>query len=100
MRDYFDGYAHNAPENMIEPYATETRILMGSQRPEARLPIGVHRVIVEALLDQDNRTNIIRQAINGLQLGNTVNGIALTPPQAENALNILIDWTERYPLNE
>ena len=100
MRDYFDGYAHNAPENMIEPYATETRILMGSQRPEARLPIGVHRVIVEALLDQDNRTNIIRQAINGLQLGNTVNGIALTPPQAENALNILIDWTERFPLNE
>jgi hypothetical protein len=100
MSDYFEGRAHNVPENMIEPYATETRILMGNQRPEARLPIGVHRVIVEALLNQDNRTDVIRRAINGLQLANTVNGIDLTLPQAENALNMLIDWTERYPLNE
>jgi hypothetical protein len=100
MSDYFEGRAHNLPEDMIEPYATETRILMGSQRPEARLPIGVHRVIVDALLDQDNRTNVIRRAISGLQMANAVNGIQLTLPQAENALNILIDWTERYPLNE
>jgi hypothetical protein len=100
MNDYFEGNAYNAPENMIEPYATETRILMGSQRPEARLPIGVHRVIVDALLNQDNRSNIIRRAISGLQMANVVNGIQLTLPQAENALNILIDWTERFPLNE
>jgi hypothetical protein len=100
MSDYFEGRAHNLPEDMIEPYATETRILMGSQRPEARLPIGVHRVIVDALLDQDNRTNVIRRAISGLQMANAVNGIQLTLPQAENALNILIDWTERFPLNE
>jgi hypothetical protein len=96
MRDYFEGNAHNVPENMIEPYATETRILMGSQRPEARLGRTVHEPIVNLLLDQDNHTAEIRNLMNRLEQGNHF----LTEPQAENILNMLISWTERYPLNE
>jgi hypothetical protein len=96
MRDYFDGNAHNLPENMIEPYATETRILMGSQNPEAALPRNTHQLVTEMLLDQDNRFAEIRNLINQLQRGNYF----MTEAQAENLLNILISWTERYPLNE
>ena len=96
MRDYFDGNAHNVPENMIEPYATETRILMGNQRPEAVLPRTVHRHLVDLLLNQDQHTADIRELINQLQLNNHF----MTEAQAENMLNMLISWTERYPLNE
>ena len=96
MRDYFEGNAHNVPENMIEPYATETRILMGSQRPEARLGRTVHEPIVNLLLDQDNHTAEIRNLMNRLEQGNHF----MTEAQAENMLNMLISWTERFPLNE
>jgi hypothetical protein len=96
MRDYFDGNAHNLPENMIEPYATETRILMGSQRPEAILPRTVHRHIVDLLLNQDQHTADIQELISQLQLNNHF----MTEAQGENMLNMLISWTERYPLNE
>jgi len=103
MRDYFEGNAHNVPENMIEPYATETRILMGSQRPEARLPRDMHESIVETLLNQDDarHTENIRYIINTLQgPGHFVSMPELTAPQLENILNMVISWTERYPLNE
>jgi hypothetical protein len=98
MRDYFEGNAHNVPENMIEPYATETRILMGNQRPAARLDPNVHQELIRILLNQDRHTQDIRDLMNRLQRGNNLN--ILTQPQAENMLNMLIDWTERYPLNE
>jgi hypothetical protein len=96
IHDYLEGNAHNVPENMIEPYATDMRILMGSQRPIARLPLPLHRAAVEILLDQDNHTDSIRESIQRFQQGNAF----LTEPQAENMLNMLISWTERYPLNE
>ena len=98
MRDYFEGNAHNVPENMIEPYATETAILMGNQRPEARLNPNVHQELIRVLLNQDRHTRDIRDLMNRLQRGNNLN--ILTEPQAENMLNMLISWTERYPLNE
>jgi hypothetical protein len=103
MRDYFEGNAHNVPENMIEPYATETRILMGSQRPEARLPRDMHESIVETLLNQDDarHTENIRYIINTLQgPGHFVSMPELTTPQLENILDMVISWTERFPLNE
>jgi hypothetical protein len=99
MRDYFEGNEYNAPEDMIEPYATETRILMGSQRPEARLPRFAHQSIVEMLLDQDNTTVPIRSLLDHLQTRGG-EGLELTEPEAENLLNIIVNWTERYPLNE
>ena len=40
----------------------------------------------------------IRDLMNRLQQGNNLN--ILTRPQVENMLNMLISWTERYPLNE
>jgi hypothetical protein len=52
------------------------------------------------LLDQDNRTTDIRNLIDHLQTHGNVGMEDLTEPQAENMLNILISWTERYPLNE
>ena len=82
---------------MIEPYATDMRILMGSEREEAQLPNNVHSRIVDVLLDQDNHTADIRDLLNRLQ--RTANPL-LTEAQAENMLNMLISWTERYPLNE
>jgi hypothetical protein len=99
INDYFEGNAHNVPENMIEPFATETRILMGNQAPEAQLPIGLHREIIGWLLDQDNNTVNIRRAIDQLQRHGAA-GMDMTTAQAENILNMLISWTERYPLAE
>jgi hypothetical protein len=100
MRDYLEGNAHNLPENMIEPYATETSILMGNQtNPEARLPRFAHQSVVELLLDQDNRTQEIRDLINHLQTRGA-EGTGLSAPEAENVLNMIISWTERYPLAE
>jgi hypothetical protein len=97
IRDYLQGNAHNLPEDMIEPYATDMRILMGNEREEARLPNNVHSRIVDVLLDQDNHTADIRDLLNRLQ--RTANPL-LTEAQAENMLNMLISWTERFPLNE
>jgi hypothetical protein len=100
MEDYLQGHFANI-ENVIadmeEPYATDMRILVGNQtNPDARLSDDVHRRIVDVLLDQDNRTPVIRHAIDNLQRGNH----HMPEAQAENLLNILISWTERYPLNE
>jgi hypothetical protein len=99
IEDYLQGHFANI-ENVIadmeEPYATDMRILVGSQRPEARLRQTVHEPIVNLLLDQDNHTAEIRNLMNRLEQGNHF----LTEPQAENILNMLISWTERYPLNE
>jgi hypothetical protein len=89
------------PADMGEPYATDTRILMGSQRPEARLPNQYHRDIVDALLHQDDHTDTIRYIIDTLQgPGHFIMVPELTPPQLENILNMVISWTERYPLAE
>jgi hypothetical protein len=96
IRDYLEGNAHNLPEDMIEPYATDMRILMGSEREEARLPNDAHRLIIDRLLNQDEYTADIRDLLNRFQQGNHF----LTEAQAENLLNMLISWTERYPLNE
>lgn len=101
MRDYFEGNAHNLPENMIEPYATETRILMGNQiNPEARLPRYMHQAVTEMLLNQDARTEDIRALLNHLQTRGHQGLDNISPTQAENILEILINWTERYPLAE
>ena len=99
MDSFFDGQEHNLPEDMIEPFATDTRILMGNRRPEAALPTGLHREIVGWLLDMDNNTANIRRAIDALQ-NEPVRTLDLTEAQAENILNMLISWTEWYPLNE
>jgi uncharacterized protein YeaC (DUF1315 family) len=50
-------------------------------------------------LNQDERTQDIRDLLNHLQTRGA-EGTGLTEPQAENMLNMLISWTERYPLNE
>jgi len=95
ITDLLDG--HNIdPANMVEPYATDMRILMGSQQPEAKLPRMVHQSIINMLLDQDNHTADLRDLMNRLEQGNHF----VTEGQAENALNMLISWTERYPLDE
>ena len=98
MRDYLEGNAHNLPENMIEPYATETRILMGNQTPEARLSPNVHQELINVLLNQDRHTQDIRDLIHRLRQGNNLN--IFTDSQRRNVLNILSEWTERYPLAE
>ena len=99
IEDYLQGHFANI-ENVIadmeEPYATDMRILVGDQRPIARLPRALHRAAVEILLDQDNHTDSIRESIQRFQQNNHF----LTEPQGENMLNMLISWTERYPLNE
>jgi hypothetical protein len=100
MRDYMEGNAHNLPEDMIEPYATDMRILMGSQREEARLPRFATQALSEMLLDQDTHTQQIRELINQLQATGNEGMVDISEPQAENMLNMLISWTERYPLNE
>jgi hypothetical protein len=101
IENYFaDNGNHLFPEDMVEPYATDTRILMGDlTNPEARLPTEAHRRLVDRLLSQDDHTQDIRDAINHLQTRGA-EGTGLSEAQAENALNILISWTERYPLNE
>ena len=96
MQNYFAGAEHLVPEDMVEPYATDTRILMGSQEPETQLPRTLHRHLVDLLLDQDQHTADIRDLIDRLQQNNHF----MTEPQAENMLNMLISWTERYPLAE
>jgi hypothetical protein len=102
LTDLLDG--HNIdPANMVEPYATDMRILMGSQRPEARLPRDTHESIIESLLNQDDgrHTENIRYIINTLQgPGYFVSMPELTTPQLENILDMVISWTERYPLND
>lgn len=100
MQNYFAGRDHLLPADMVEPYATDTRILMGNlTNPDAQLPPLSHRRLIDTLLDQDENTEDIRNAINQLQ-AQGAQGTGLTEAQAENALNILISWTERYPLNE
>jgi hypothetical protein len=104
IEDYLQGHFANI-ENVIadmeEPYATDMRILVGDQRPEARLPEQYHRDIVDALLNQDDHVNTIRYIIDTLQGPGYFPAIPeLTTPQLENILNIVISWTERYPLNE
>jgi hypothetical protein len=96
MDDYFNNNLLVAPVDMVEPYATDMRILMGSQNPDATLSRMVHENVVTLLLDQDNHTADIRDLMNRLERGNYF----VTGAQAENLLNILISWTERYPLNE
>jgi len=96
MDDYFNNNLLVAPADMVEPYATDMRILMGSQNPDATLSRMVHENVVTLLLDQDNHTADIRDLMNRLERGNYF----VTGAQAENLLNILISWTERYPLNE
>jgi len=100
ITDLLDG--HNIdPANMVEPYATDMRILMGSQQPEARLPEQYHRDIIDALINQDDHVESIRYIINTLQGPGYFPAIPeLTTPQLENILNMVISWTERYPLNE
>jgi hypothetical protein len=100
MQNYFAGNEHLVPEDMVEPYATDTRILMGSQDPEARLPRFAAQALSDMLLDQDTHTQPIRQLINQLQTNGNQGMVDITEPQAENMLNMLISWTERYPLNE
>ena len=100
MQNYFaENGNHLIPEDMVEPYATDTRILMGNQDPEARLLPESHRRLVDRLLSQDDHTQDIREAINHLQTRGA-EGTGLSEAQAENALNMLISWTERYPLAE
>ena len=101
MENYFAQNGNELyPADMVEPYATDTRILMGNQiNPEARLPNQSHRRLVDTLLNQDENTEDIRTVINQLQTQGA-QGTGLTEAQAENALNILISWTERYPLAE
>jgi hypothetical protein len=101
MHDYFqnpegDDHYANLDQNGLE----DIRILMGNQAERSRLPIDMHQRIVAALLDQDNNTVALRQAMDGLQRRADYAGANLTEPQAENVLNIVISWTERYPLNE
>ena len=101
IQNYFAGNEYVVPEDMVEPYATNTRILMGSQNPEARLPEQYHRDIVDALLNQDEHTDTIRYIIDTLQGPGYFPAIPeLTARQLENILNIVISWTERYPLAE
>jgi hypothetical protein len=86
---------------MVEPYATDMRILRGNQADEARLPEQYHRDIIDALVNQDDHVDTIRYIIDTLQgPGYFVSMPELTAPQLENILNIVISWTERYPLNE
>jgi hypothetical protein len=104
IEDYLQGHFANI-ENVIadmeEPYATDMRILTGSQQPEARLPEQYHRDIIDALINQDDHVGTIRYIIDTLQgPGYFANIPELTTPQLENILNIVISWTERYPLNE
>lgn len=99
IQNYFAGNEYVVPEDMVEPYATDTRILMGSQNPEARLLPESHRYLVDKLLNQDDHTRQIRDTINRLQTRGA-EGTGLTEAQAENALNMIISWTERYPLDE
>ena len=97
MQNYFaENGNHLIPEDMVEPYATDTRILMGSQELGTQLPRTLHRHLVDLLLDQDQHTADIRDLINRLQRNNHF----MTEAQAENMLNMIISWTERYPLAE
>jgi hypothetical protein len=74
---------------------------MGSPRPEAQLPDQYHKDIVDALLNQDQHAGTIRYIIDTLQGPGYFPAITeLTDPQLENILNIVISWTERYPLAE
>lgn len=104
MQNYFAGnYNHLMPEDMDEPYATQTRILMGSQNPEAQLPRDIHESLVESFLNQDDERHAsnIRYIIDTLQgPGYFASMPELTTPQLENILNMAISWTERYPLAE
>lgn len=100
MQNYFaENGNHLIPEDMVEPYATDTRILMGSQEPEARLLPQSHRRLVDTLLDQYQHTVELRDLISHMQTRGA-EGTGLSEAQAENALNMLISWTERYPLAE
>jgi hypothetical protein len=101
MHDYFenpegDDYYANLDQNGLE----DMRILMGNQAERSRLPRFAGQAIAEMLLDQDTHTQQIRELINQLQATGNQGMVDITEPQAENMLNILIDWTERYPLNE
>jgi hypothetical protein len=102
MHDYFqnpegDDHYANLDQNGLE----DIRILMGNQAERSRLPVEYHRDIVDALLNQDDHVNTIRYIIDTLQgPGYFVSMPELTTPQLENILDIVISWTERYPLNE
>jgi hypothetical protein len=99
MQRYYDNLDQGqlfAMPDVTEPIANMVRILMGNQNPNSRLNRNILNPIVNVLLDQDNHTAEIQNLINRLQQGNHF----LTEAQAENLLNILISWTERYPLAE
>ena len=86
-------------ENLAEPYKTDIKILAGDQiNPEAHLDPNVHQELIRILLNQDRHIQDIQDLMNRLQQGNNLN--ILTEPQAENMLNMLTSWTERYPLAE
>jgi hypothetical protein len=90
-------------DQMIEPYSTDMRILRGSQRPEARLPRYIHDDLIGTLInqDRDNHTANIRYMLDTLQgPGYFVSMPELNTAQLENMLEMLVSWTERYPLNE
>jgi hypothetical protein len=104
IENYLQGHFANI-ENVIadmeEPYATDMRILAGDQAERSRLPVEYHRDIIDALINQDDHVGTIRYIIDTLQgPGYFANIPELTTPQLENILNIVISWTERYPLNE
>jgi hypothetical protein len=88
-------------DNLREPLRTDARILEGNQADEARLPEQYHRDIIDALINQDDHVGSIRYIIDTLQGPGYFPAIPeLTTPQLENILNIVISWTERYPLAE
>jgi hypothetical protein len=90
-------------DQMIEPFETDMRILRGSQRPEARLPRYIHDDLIGTLInqDRDNHTANIRYMLDTLQgPGYFVSMPELNTAQLENMLEMLVSWTERYPLNE
>lgn len=98
MDDYFnnpDNPDFNVPVNLLE----EVRILAGDQdlvaHPERRLPRELHEQVVNMLLNQNNYVEDITNLANNLERGNHF----LMEAQAENLLNIITSWTERFPLN-
>lgn len=101
LQQAMDRFFNNEPINITVDEAGDHRILMGSPRPEAQLPDQYHKDIVDALLNQDQHAGTIRYIIDTLQGPGYFPAITeLTDPQLENILNIVISWTERYPLAE
>ena len=94
-----DRFFNNHRVNIEAVYSNDWRILAGSQNPDAQLPRAAHQAVTQLLLNQDTRTQEIRDLINHLQTRGAEN-TGLSELQAENVLNMIISWTERYPLAE